>query len=84
MLFEKTREIVEQNNITMRQENDRAMSKVESAIQRMQESMDKDRAHAATDRANISATMVTRAELERQIDRVVEAFTLHGRIGSAD
>lgn len=58
----------------------RAGDKIWEAIDGMRKDMAADRALAATDRANIAATMVTRAELERQVDRVVTAFTLHGRM----
>lgn len=65
----------------LRQDADKNGERIWEAIERMRQEMAADRQLAATDRSNIAATMVTRAELERQIDRVVGAFATHGRIG---
>jgi sensor c-di-GMP phosphodiesterase-like protein len=51
-------------------------------IERLRTMMEQDRRLAAIDRANIAAAMVTRAELERQIDRVVGAFSQQARLNS--
>lgn len=62
---------------------ERSDEKTGDAIDKLRDKLEADRALAAVDRTNIMATMVTRAELERQIDRVVNAFTTHGRIAGA-
>ncbi len=61
-----------------RHDMEAVVTRLEARIIRFEEATEKDRQVAATDRANIAATMLTRHEFDRQMDK---RFPERGRAG---
>jgi len=65
-----------------KQDSQAGLGKLSAVLDKLREDIDDDRQRAAAERATIAGIMVTRAELDRQIDRIIHQLEQNNRRGS--